>query len=296
MDADQLLTAWHQARSEGLNNHAAAAKLGLSEAGLIASGCGRFVTRLLPDAAALLRGLPRLGKVKAVVRNSVAVLERVGTVHAVVSGAIGSILVAADSFEMLCEIAQWKRAFALREESTHGHGLKLSVQFFTVEGTSAAKFFLPHGSDAHAFAQLTGAFASLDQSSQEPIDFAPERLSLPWGRPTPAAPDALLAFLQTAAQSRLPLTFVVRNRAACLYASKAIEHVKRSDRGGWVNVLDEGMDVHLHESRIPYLRYASDFGSDGRWLHWYSDQQTIALSVRCSQGWRALTAAAGAAS
>ncbi len=291
MDANQLLTAWEQARAQGLNNRAAAARLGMSEAELIASGCGRFVTRLLPDALALLRSLPGLGEVKAVVRNSAAVIERAGTVQGVEPNGVGAILVEADSFEMVCEIAQWKKGFALREVSTHGRGLKLSVQLFTAEGTSAAKFFLRPGSNVQAFAQLMGAFASPDQSSQESIDSTAAEVSLPLQQLAPAAPGALLAFLQAAARSRQASTFVVRNRAACLYTSKTIERVKRSDRGGWVNVLDDEMDIHLHDDGIRYLRPVADPDADGGWFHWFSDQQAVALSVRCRQGWTELVRA-----
>jgi putative hemin transport protein len=294
MDANQLLTAWEQARTQGLNNRAAAAKLGMSEAELIASGCGRFVTRLLPDAAALLRSLPQLGEIKAVVRNPAAVIEPIGTVEGVEANGVGATLVAADNFEMVCETAQWKKAFALRENSMHGRGLKLSVQFFTAEGTSAAKFFLRPAGDVQAFTQLTSALASPDQSSQESIDSgAAESLSLPLERAAPAAPGALLAFLRAAAQARQALTFVVRNRAACLYTSKTIERVKRSDRGGWVNVLDDEIDIHLHEDGIRYLSREADPDTDGGWFHWFSERQDAALSVRCRQNWCALAQAAG---
>ena len=84
----------------------------------------------------------------------------------------------------------------------------------------------------------------------------------------PVAPGALQAFLQTAVQLQEALTFVTRNDAACLSTSKAIERVKRSDRGGWVNVLDDGMDIHLHEDGIRYLRAVADANGDGGWLHW----------------------------
>ncbi len=289
VDTSCLLAAWERARAEGLNNRAAAAKLGMSEAELIAAGCGRFVTRLLPDALALLRSLPGLGEIKAVVRNPAAVIERAGTVQGVEANGVGAILVEADNFEMVCEIAQWKKGFALREDSTRGRGLKLSVQFFTAEGTSAAKFFLRPGGDVQAFAQLVGALASPDESSQESIDATAVEFSLPLQqRLAPTAPGALLAFLQTAAQSRQALTFVARNRAACLSTSKTIERVKRSDRGGWVNVLDDEMDIHLHDDGIRYLRPVADPDADGGWLHWFSDQQAVALSVRCRQGWREL--------
>ena len=285
-DASQLLAAWQHARSKGLNNRAAAATLKLSEAELIASACGRFVTRLLPDAKALLRKLALLGEIKAVVRNPAAVIERDGTVRGVEANAAGADLVQADHFEMLCEISQWRKGFALREETSGG--FKLSLQFFTAAGTSSAKFFLRPISDVDAFSQLVAEFASADQSPQEPTEPNVAEFRFPLQRTAAVAPGALHAFLQTAVQLQAALTFVTRNDAACLSTSKAIERIKRSDRGGWVNVLDDGMDIHLHEDGIRYLRPVADGNGDAGWLHWFSEDEAIALSVRCEQGWQAL--------
>src|SRR5450432_929497 len=106
LDASQMLAEWEQARARGRNNRAAAAELGLTEAELIASGCGRFVTRLLPEALALLRNLPLLGEVKAIVRNPSAVIERAGVVLDVRPSGVGAILVEADQFEMACQLAE----------------------------------------------------------------------------------------------------------------------------------------------------------------------------------------------
>ncbi|HTS53895.1 MAG TPA: ChuX/HutX family heme-like substrate-binding protein [Burkholderiales bacterium] len=289
--AGGLLAAWEEARAQGRNNRAAAAKLGRSEAELIASGCGRFVTRLRPDALALLHHLPTLGEIKAVVRNPTAVIERAGTVRSIELNGVGAILVEADHFEMACQSAQWNKAFALREKTERG--LKLSLQFFTAEGISAAKFFLRPGSDLHALRDLVRACASPDQSPRETIEPRAPEYSLPLQRPAPVAPGALLAFLQAAAGARHALTFVARNRAACLSTDKAVERVKRSDRGGWVNVLDEGMDIHLHDDRIRYLRSVPDPHGDCGWFHWFSERQAIALSLRCGQGWETLAQAAG---
>ena len=290
-DASRLLAAWKHARSKGLNNRAAAATLQLSEAELIASACGRFVTRLLPDAQALLRELPLLGEIKAVVRNPAAVIERDGTVRSVEANAAGADLVQADHFEMICEVSRWRKGFALREETAGG--FKLSMQFFTAAGTSAAKFFLRPGSDVDAFAQLVAAFASSDQSSQESTEPKGAEFRFPLQRTAAVAPGALQAFLQTAVQLQGALTFVTRNDAACLSTSKSIERVKRSERGGWVNVLDDGMDIHLHEDGIRYLRPVADADGDAGWLHWFSEDEVIALSVRCKQGWHALARSAG---
>jgi putative hemin transport protein len=289
-DASQLLAAWERAKSDGLNNRAAAETLKVSEAELIASGCGHFVTRLLPDPQAFLRKLFLLGEIKTVVRNPSAVIERDGTVRGVENHG-GAAVVEADHFELVCETAQWEKGFALREKTSGG--LKLSAQFFTAAGTSAAKFFLRPASDVDAFAHLIAAFTSPNQSPQEPTSPKLAASIAPLEQTTSVAPGALMAFLQTAARLRHSLTFVTRNAAACLSTSKAIERVKRSDRGGWVNVLDGGLDIHLHEDGIRYLKPVADETGDGGWLHWFSEQQAIALSVRCSHDWPALVRGAG---
>lgn len=290
-DASGLLTAWGAARSQGLNNRAAAAALKVSEAELIASGCGRFVTRLIPDPLALLRKLPLLGEIKAVVRNPAAVVERDGAVLGVDNNTVSSDVVQADRFKLICETARWTKGFALREKTSGG--LKLSAQFFTAAGTSAAKFFLRPASDIDAFARLVDAFASADQSPQESISPTLAASSTPLEHLRSVAPDGLMAFLQMAARLRESLTFVTRNESACLSTSKVIERVKRSDRGGWVNVLDDGLDIHLHEDGILYLKPVADESGNGGWLHWFSADQAIALSVRCDQDWQALTRSAG---
>ncbi|HXX10582.1 MAG TPA: ChuX/HutX family heme-like substrate-binding protein [Burkholderiales bacterium] len=291
MDANQLLTAWSEARADGLNNRAVAAKLGIPEAELIASACGRFVTRLRPDTLALLRELPALGEIKAIVRSPTAVIERAGTVRGSETTAVGVVLVQADHFELMCQAPRWSKVFALREETSRG--VKQSIQFFTAAGTSAAKFFLRPSSNLGAFANLVSAFADPNQSQRETVERTAMESEVMLQQPRDAASDALTAFLDAAARSRQPLTFVARNDAASLSTSKAVDRVKRSDRGGWVNVLHDEMDIHLHNERIRYVRCVAD--GDGGWLHWYSDEQAIALSVRCGQGWKELAQAACAA-
>ena len=290
MNPEQLLRVWDEARAEGLNNRAVAAKLGITEAELIASACGRFVTRLVPHTLALLRELPALDEVKAIVRNPTAVIERAGTVRGSEVTAIGVVLVQADQFELVCQSPRWSKAFVLREETSRG--VKQSLQFFTAAGTSAAKFFLRSRSNLSAFANLVGAHASPDQSQQEAIERKAPESEVPLRRPLASAPGALTAFLEAAAQLQHPMTFVARNDAASLSTSRAVERVKRSDRGGWMNVLHDEMDIHLHDDRIRYLRCVADSGADGGWLHWYSDEQAIALSVRCGRSWKELTRAA----
>jgi putative heme degradation protein len=316
VDASQMLAGWEHARARGLNNRAAAAELGVSEAELIACGCGRFVTRLLPEGLALLRDLPLLGEVKAIVRNPSAVIERAGTVHdfkpngiersgvepsgversgvepnSVEPNGIGAILVEADHFEMVCELAEWRKAFALREQTPRG--VKLSLQFFTAEGVSTAKFFLRPGGNIAAFATLVQAYSDPDQSTSETS--APPRNTayLPLERLVAVHHPGLLGFLQLASRTHHSLHLVVRSGAASLTTTKTIERVKRSDKGGWVNVLDDSLDLHLHEDKLRYLRLSRDADRDSGWFHWFSDRRAIALSVRVDEGWRELARSAG---
>ena len=71
-----LLRSWHDARALGLNNRAAARKLGVSERELIASACGDFVTRLRPESSLLLAALT--GAIVAVRKQpKLAITDRV---------------------------------------------------------------------------------------------------------------------------------------------------------------------------------------------------------------------------
>jgi putative hemin transport protein len=292
-EADRLLSGWQQARARGLNNRAAAISLQVSEAQLLASACGGFATRLLPQPLTLLARLPAVGEIKAVVRNPHAVLERAGVVLGLGPDTSRVARLHADRFELDCEIGAWRSGFALEERSNQG--TKLSLQFFTAEGVSAAKFFLRPGADVAAFRSLVQAHADADQSRAETVSAQASIARLPLEPLAAAADDALFDFLHAARSSGLVLTFLVRSPGATLSASKRIERVKRSERGEWLNVLDDGLDLHLHQTRLRYLRAQRTGEADAGWVHWLSDQRAVALSVHCHEGWSDLCRAAGLA-
>ena len=285
-DAQHLLAHWQEARARGLNNRAVAAELGVSEAQLIASACGRFATRLRLELPRVLGRLPELREIKAVVRTPEAVLERAGIVHDVGVDGAGQASLRADRFELRGDLGAWHSAFALEERSTQS--VKLSLQFFTGEGLSATKFFLRPGGDVTAFRSLVRSLAHPDQSAIERVAPRTTLAYAPLQALTPTPADALLRFLDAAQSAALPLTFLVRSPGATLSAAKIIERVKRSERGEWLNVLDDGLDLHLHEARIKYVRLHSDAGPDAGWVHWFSDQRRVALSVHCQAGWNGL--------
>jgi len=285
-DTAELLAAWEHARAQGLNNRAAAAQLGVSEAELVASGCGRFTTRLRPDFSALLTRLPELGELKCIVRNAWAVLERAGEVRGVETDAVGARHVQADQFDTECRVALWRKGFALEEAAAHG--TKLSLQFFTAEGVSAAKFFLRHDSGIAPFRSLVQEYADSDQSATESVALPTPVAYMPLERLVAARHDGLLRFLQAASRTQNPLHLLVRSGAASIRTTKVVERVKRSDKGGWVNVLDDGLDLHMHEDKLRYLRLGRDPDADSGWFHWFSDRRAVALSVRVGRGWKEL--------
>jgi putative heme degradation protein len=286
-DATQLLAAWGHARTQGLNNRAVAEKLGVSEAELVASGCGCLTTRLRADFSALLTRLPELGEIKCIVRNAWAVLERAGEVRGIETDAGGAQHVQADRFDAECQVALWRKGFALEEAAAHG--TKLSLQFFNAEGVSAAKFFLRHDSSIPAFRSLVRERADSDQSTMETAVPSTPVSYMPLERLVAVRHDGLLRFLQAASRTQNPLHLLVRSGAAWVRTTKVVERVKRSDKGGWVNVLDDGLDLHLHEDKLRYIRLARDPDADSGWFHWFSDRRAVALSARVSRDWKELS-------
>jgi putative hemin transport protein len=283
---EALFAGWQAARAHGLNNRAAAAQAGVSEAELLASGCGRGVTRLAGDFAGLLAALPALGELKSVIRNACAVQERTGRVVAAAGDGRGT-RVQGDTFLLQAATERWARGFALTEPGKYG--IKRSLQFFTARGTSAGKFFLTPASDEAGYAALVQRHAAADQSDRETVD--PAAPALP-GPPAPSVAGSLAGFLFEASRLGLPVEIEVANEAAVQVSVKRLEHIKRSDRGGWINVLDPGLDLHLHEARIVSVQ-ALERGSGGL-LRWFADDGSEALATGFEAHGEALVRAATA--
>lgn len=280
-----MFDAWQAARVRGLNNRAAALDAGVSEVELLASGCGRGVTRLGGDYLALLQALPELGEIKSVIRNAFAVQERTGRVLSVKADA-ASALVQGDTFLLHGEIGEWTRGFALTENGKYS--VKRSFQFFTATGTSAAKCFLTRASNETRYQSLVRRFAAEDQTSVEAGIFAITG-SAEASR-TQLTAGSLANCLFEASRLGVPVEVSVVNEAASQITVKAFERIKRSDRGGWINVLDAGLDLHLHEDRIGYVEALSD--GDGVTLRWFADDGSEALTMRTQTQGAALMAAA----
>ncbi|MEK0084637.1 hemin-degrading factor [Benzoatithermus flavus] len=175
-------------QAEGLRARDLAARLGISEAELLAAHAGfdapvgMRVTRLRPEWPALLCEVPRLGTVMALTRNEVAVHEKVGAYGDLrfsgeVGGAFGRLI------DLRLFLRHWRFGFAVEEASPSGPPRR-SFQFFAADGTAVHKIHLKEYSDHRAFAELAAGFAIPEQDA--PLAVAPSA-----GRPLDRPDDMI---------------------------------------------------------------------------------------------------------
>lgn len=176
---ESILTAWQEARKQARQRSRDIARgLGISEATLVASACGRGVTRLRPDGPRLLHAFERLGTVKALTRNEHAVIETEGVYRNVEAfGAMGQVL--GEAIDLRVFYARWGSAFAVHEKTRRGD--MRSFQFFTPSGAAVHKVFLTQTSDVAAYDAITAEFAGEDQSRTHEVE--------PVAEATPERPD-----------------------------------------------------------------------------------------------------------
>jgi putative hemin transport protein len=155
----------------------AAVQLSVSEAQLVATGCGENVTRLSVAGrehgwGAVLQRLPALGYVMALTRNEHCVHERKGRYREVgIYGTMGSVV--GPDIDLRFFLNRWHVGFAVREESAHGP--RESLQFFDRDGTAIHKVYLQPDSDRAAFEVLMSDFQSADQGPEQSVEPWPPR-------------------------------------------------------------------------------------------------------------------------
>ncbi len=164
---DDLKTAWNELRKDEpkLRIRDAAGRLGVSEAELLATGCGGNVTRLRPEWPALLERFKALGRVMCLTRNEHAVHERKGLFREIGffgGGAMGQVV--GPDIDLRLFPREWREVFAVRaDEASGAHD---SVQIFGRDGTAILKVFLQPESDRAAFDALIAEFASENQETR----------------------------------------------------------------------------------------------------------------------------------
>ena len=163
---NDLTAAWANLRAENphLRIREAAEKLSVSEAELLATGCGESVTRLEPEFSRILQDFQSLGRIMALTRNEEIVHERKGEYKNVeiIKGHRKMGLAVNEDIDLRIFFDRWHFAFAV--ESENQRGTSRSFQFFDEHGAAIHKVFLTEQSDAAEFEKLVEKYKSEDQS------------------------------------------------------------------------------------------------------------------------------------
>lgn len=163
-----LKQRWKTLREEhpDLSARAAAARLGVSEAELVATGCGDYVTRLDGSWRSLLHRLEDLGPVTARTRNDAAVHETTGRYTDVTFTDTHDMgLVLADVIDLRLFMGEWAHGFAVKPPGDDPP----SLQFFAPDGTAVHKVLLTDDSDRGVYRELVGAYRHDDQSPGQSV-------------------------------------------------------------------------------------------------------------------------------
>ncbi len=281
--AERFAELQRNATKAPLRARDAAARLGATEAALVATGATGPATPLRPDWPALVAGFRDLGPVMALTRNEHAVHERHGRFEDVSSGP-GHILVLGPDIDLRLFPGRWTHAFALGGE-------RPSIQVFDRDGEAVHKVFaVAERTDMAAWARLVADFTApglpappearvdppappaegeVDAAAlrtdwlalrdthdfirllrthgatrRQALSLAGEDLALPLD---PAA--AGRAALELAAAEAVPVMVFVGNRSAIQIHTGPVRRLLPSP-GGWFNVLDPEFNLHLREAGV----------------------------------------------
>lgn len=297
--------------------------------------------RLRAAWPAIVAGIEALGLVMALTRNESCVHEKLGVYSAAsVDGPVGLVLGGAIDLRVFYN--RWAHGFAV-EEQLDGGEVQRSLQFFDAQGQAIHKVFLKAQSDLPAFHRLVQAFALPDRSAgitPVPVPAAPAerpdaaidrsafgaawtamrdtheffgllkkfgvsrtqalRLAPP-GHAHPVAVSSAREVLERAARDGTPIMVFVGNPGMIQIHSGPVKRVEV--RGPWLNVLDEGFNLHLREDHIVQAWLVKKPTSDGlvHALELFDAQGgTIAMlfgerkpGQAELEGWRKLLAALG---
>lgn len=174
---DNLKQKWALLREENpkIRIRNAAEELGVSEAELLATGCGETVTRLeVKDWSEFLKQLEPLGRVMALTRNDQFVHERKGVYENAETGLPHkmALFVNAD-IDLRIFLNPWKTGFAVSEETPHGR--RDSLQIFDSSGTAIHKIYLLEESNREAFEKIVGKYESKNQETTQSVSPKPEK-------------------------------------------------------------------------------------------------------------------------
>ncbi|MDQ7989989.1 MAG: ChuX/HutX family heme-like substrate-binding protein [Candidatus Dactylopiibacterium sp.] len=258
-----------------------AARLGVSEAELIAADCGVTAIALQGAPRELFLELGKLGRVMALSRNDHCVHERHGAYTGIDVGEGPVGLVLGPDIDLRMFFSSWASAWAVTEHGRH------SLQFFDKAGTAIHKVYRTEHTDAAAWDAYVTRFASEARPALRLEAFAaPDEADAPedaaalrahWlaledthdffvmlrkfrvsrlGALAAAGEDlaqqvpdtAVETLLEAAAARALPIMCFVGNRGIVQIHTGPVSRLQRT--GPWFNVLDADFNLHLDTRAI----------------------------------------------
>jgi len=266
----------------------AAAKLGVSEAELLATDCGTRVTRLSGDWSKLISDLPTLGRVMCLTRNEHAVHERYGD-FLKIDFFHGMGQVVGPDIDLRLFMNHWVHGFAVTDMTPDGD--RQSFQFFDASGEAVHKVYLQKESNYGAYGVILNKYRSEDQGTAMAVQPAPA--------PRPEMPDAEIdvagfqqawlemkdthAFfvimgkfrvgreqalrlapegharkvsvastkkmLETASATETPIMVFIGNRGCLQIHTGPVKNIKMFGEE-WLNVLDDEFNMHLRDTAV----------------------------------------------
>jgi len=257
-----------------------AARLGASEAQLVAAECGATSVALAGPAQAVFKEIGTLGEVMALSRNDWCVHERHGRYDGIqADGPVGLVL--GPDIDLRLFFSQWKHTFAVTENG------RQSLQFFDGQGDAVHKVYRTDATDGAAWDVLVAKFAAAERAWPEAVAAAPadeqstvadaQALRATWlglkdtheffgmlrqfkvsrlAAMEAAGPDlaqrvgdaAVETVLNAVAASGLPIMCFVANRGIVQIHTGPVHKLVRT--GSWFNVLDPKFNLHLNTEAI----------------------------------------------
>ncbi|WFR99799.1 hemin-degrading factor [Rhizobium tumorigenes] len=263
-----------------------AARLGISEAALVAAEVGLTAIRIDASANRFLEHVESLGEVLALSRNESAVHEKIGIYENIKTGK-HSAIVLGENIDLRIFPSRWVHGFAVTK--TDGNDVKLSLQFFDKAGSAVHKVHLRPASDVAAYHAMAAALRIEDQSQELVEDMSGydkgridgevsrDELRDHWGQMRDTHEfigllkklkigrqsalrtvgddyawkldgSAVETMLEAAAADGLPIMCFVGNDGIIQIHSGPVASIKTM--GPWINVMDPTFHLHLRLDHI----------------------------------------------
>jgi putative hemin transport protein len=248
----------------------------------------------------IVSALEPVGELMALTRNGSCVHEKTGVyTHTSHSGHVGMVLGGAIDLRVFYQ--QWAHGFAVEEATRHGP--QRSLQFFDAHGTAIHKVFCRPGSNMVAWHSLIDTFAAeRQQPGIDVTPVAPKATETPDSRIDAAAlrqawaamrdtheffgllkahgvtrtqafrladpqfaqrveTDAARLALEAAARDGVPIMVFVGNPGMIQIHSGPVKKI--AVMGPWLNVLDQGFNLHLRHDHVAQAWVIGKPTSDG---------------------------------